>query len=496
MYRVALPTEDFPRMSFHFDCACNQVRSVTGRVLKPVPRPTLEGIRSLIRAATDIAAKIPRTIEDDLYKMPMSYSGSKRQRYIAAADSLTQMPLNRNDGLITMFVKAERFDSSAKVNPDPRAIQFRDARYAVAFAAFLKPIEHHLYLLKGICPGVPPTRNIAKGLNSHERASLLMKKLEAFDDPVILSLDASRFDMHVDVLLLLVIHLVYLSSNPSSYFAYILGFQLKSKCLSKLGLKYVALGKRMSGDMDTANGNCLLMIIMLIAFMNYVLYIHKWDCLDDGDDVLLITERSDSNRVIELVQPEFLNFGHEMKIESIASNIYEVEFCQSQVVQYLPGKFKFVRNWRAVIAKGLCGIRNWSSITYRLRVIRAIGECELILNRHVPILQAWALAVLRNVGRTDDLKYAPEYLLIRTQREKEFSKDIIENPEIDLIARQTFHLAFGVTPERQVELEALLDRWSFDPTADTPPQFDIDVDHWCQISDPVEISRSGYAKDN
>jgi hypothetical protein len=73
--------------------------------------------------------------------------------------------VNKRDAYVNCFVKPERFDGHAKKDPDPRAIQFRGSKYCVELASYLQPGEHQLYKTRFASKGVPPTRNIAKGLN-------------------------------------------------------------------------------------------------------------------------------------------------------------------------------------------------------------------------------------------------------------------------------------------------------------------------------------------
>lgn len=450
----------------HYDCPENQLRSLVGRVAGIVPHPTSDGLKLLRRAALTLRSNIPHTTAAELYDMPARYSGNKRKRYAEACDQFVATGISKRDASVKMFVKPERFDPGAKKNPDPRAIQFRNAKYCVALAQYLHPIEHHIYEISHASNKVPKTRNVAKGLNSVARAELLDEKSTNFLRPLYIGLDASRFDKHVSLEKLLIEHSIYLWSNPDPFFRMLLSWQLLNLCYSNLGLVYKVRGRRMSGDMNTAVGNCLIMLIMLIAIFTITLDI-KWDCLDDGDDVVVIIEREDYNRVMTVLQPLFLSFGMEIKIESVCESLHEVVFCQSSIVEYAPNRLKFVRDWRKVMSNGLCGVRHWTSDTYRKRVIQAIGTCELVLNLGVPILQEYALALLRNVSssRPIDLSLAPDGLQRRTYRDLKalgVPVDKIEPQPILRCGRESFAIAFGVSPEEQLRIEARLREWTFE----------------------------------
>lgn len=193
MVRVAsIPIDGVFKPYFHYDCPCNQKRAIVGRVAGVVPKPSIEGLEHLRRAAYELGNKLPRTSANPLEAMPARYGGAKRKRYERALNELYFSGISPRDAFCKMFVKAERINGLAKVNPDPRAIQFRGSKYCVALASFLHPIEHLLYETDFASSGVPKSRNVAKGLNSVQRAELLHSKLQYFQSPVILMMDASR----------------------------------------------------------------------------------------------------------------------------------------------------------------------------------------------------------------------------------------------------------------------------------------------------------------
>jgi hypothetical protein len=405
------------------------------------------------------------TTPNELEAMPRRYTGAKRKRYEKALQDYIRSGITKVNAGIKMFVKQERMNPHAKRDPDPRAIQFRDSRYCVVLASYLHPIEERLYQLDCASKGVPRSRNIAKGLNSPARAQLLVSKMDAFDSPVVLSLDASRFDKHVSLELLELEHSVYLGSNSDPFFRTLLSWQLHNKCFSNLGLRYKARGRRMSGDMNTAAGNCLLMLMMLLSYFENSA-VSKWDCLDDGDDVLVIVESNEAASLSD-IQDVFLTYGMSLKIENRVTSLHSVIFCRSQVVEYSPNKFKFVRNYQVVISQALSGVRHWTNATYRRRVLAAIGTCELVLNLGVPILQAFAECILRNVnnGKPVDLDLAPEGLRARAKRDLRGLGGMpanLQSVPVQPCARHSFAIAFGLSEFEQLELENKLSRWSFD----------------------------------
>lgn len=405
---------------------------------------------------------LPCVTPDDYYVLPQYYSGSKRARYTQATDQVIQEGVTRKDSHVKMFVKFEKLDGDVKINPDPRAIQFRDPKYCVEVAKYLKPCEHAIYLLHGDGTILPRSRVIGKGLSSNERGQLLHKKLLDFDNPVVLSLDASRFDQHCDVELLKLEHSFYTHMCYDPWFAQLLSWQLLNYGRTSKGLKYIARGKRMSGDMNTALGNCLLMVLMVSTFMRG----KKYDILDDGDDCLLIVEKELVPWVRENIQATFLTYGHELKIEHEAETIEEVEWCQGHPVEYRPGKYKFVRDPAKVISGALIGSKYFVSEGARAKLINTIGMAELILNLGVPVLQEYALALCRNASTSKSIEFdeidSMYYRLHRELRRMNLRQlERVAPKPITSEARLSFAKAFSIDVTEQLAMEEFFRCWNF-----------------------------------
>jgi hypothetical protein len=68
---------------------------------------------------------------------------------------------------------------------------------------------------------------------------------------------------------------IYLTANSDPEFKRLLLMQRKNKGFSSLGLVYMVAARRMSGDMNTAIGNVVIMLAMMIGFCRHMLSI-KW----------------------------------------------------------------------------------------------------------------------------------------------------------------------------------------------------------------------------
>lgn len=476
---MAAPPFDFIwQPVVHHDCVCNQFISIRNRVLAQVPTPSESGLAALKRGARLVMRHLPHTEQQELDVFFKKYGGMKRQRYEDALEAVYNNGLCRRDAGVTMFVKCERI-SPLKNNPDPRAIQFRDPKYCVVLASYLKPMEDHLYALKVRHPLLGSTRLIGKGLNQGQRASLLVRKFERFGNPVAVSLDASRFDQHVHSTVLAIEHSVYQHCNPDPELARLLSWQLVNRVRTRSGYRYTCEGRRMSGDMNTALGNCVIMVSMVLAYM--VPKKVQFDILDDGDDCLLILDKS-SLSVIDDIIPFFLQFGQELKVEHIAYAMEHVNWCQSRPVN-IDGSYMFVRDPVKVMSCSLISPK-WRSMDPlgRRAYLAGIGECLLAQCEGVPVLQSYALALLRNAGDV-----APTYDLSSGDyfRMKLESKCKKRSRLISFDTRVSFFLSFGWDVAYQESLEEQLGAWEFDVKGDVVCFGGWDKSTWTYVREPL-----------
>lgn len=423
----------------------------------PVPKPTREALaqaRTLARVIADLVG--PHKPADG--EWIDNYTGRKRNKYIKAQEELAVIPLNRRDGYIKAFIKPEKI----RYLKDPRMIQSRNARYNIVLGNYLKPIEHRLYNLKGggaLKKWLPPGRVIAKGLCQRERAALLKRKWERFNNPVAYSLDASRFDAHVTDLLE-VEHLIYkrIYKNDRTL-CKILSWQVNNKCFTPMGIRYGCRYGRMSGDMNTALGNCLIAVIVLACVMRRM-KIKKWDCICDGDDVVLMVENTTN---LSGIMDHYLDFGFEMKLENVADTFTKIVFCQTRPCETSDG-LKMVSDPSRVLSRELAGVKYWSNEKFLPRYFQLIGDCELALNMGVPVLQSYAL-MLQGWGQKGTINIPLEGRMYDAAREiRRRDPEEIRPMPITIQARLDFEEAWGIDPVEQQALEAMLEAQTWNGT--------------------------------
>lgn len=458
----------------HASCVCNEIVSATNRVLGVVPLPTARGIKVIRTQVKKLARQCGKLVPWDLERTTESFRGPRKRRYQLARESLNQKGLNRRDAKISSFVKAEKFDPAVKINPDPRMIQARDPRYNLMIAQFLRPVEHFIYNLVGPSGG----RMVAKGMNQEQRAATIIENFNAFKNPVCFSLDCSRFDKHVSFPILSLEHLFYRMVLPNHpILNRLLDWQTINKCRTAGGVKYTVYGGRMSGDINTALGNCLLAILMVLSAMK-ILRIIKFRIYNDGDDVLVWVEWEHLALIKEQLAKTFLEFGQELKIENIARKFSDVVFCQSRVV-FNGIKHVMVRDWRKVLSHACCGTRHWNDPNMVRPMFGLVGRCELALGAGLPILQEFALALQRHSrGAVAKLVNAEAGVHLRLKAEVGDAVDqFIESARARPVsheARVSFRAAFGVELWEQEAIEAELRSWTVDNLQSTtvPPERD------------------------
>jgi len=369
-----------------------------------------------------------------------AYGGAQAKKYQRGRDSLKTQTLTKLDGRVRMFLKDDKFetnlDETGKFSP-PRCIQYRNERYSLSLAQYIKAIE--VEMCKYVDDG---GRNVfAKGRNLSERAEDLRAKWDDFVDPVAVCLDHSKFDCHVKVNHLKQEHRFYKSFNKDRKLNWLLKQQLVNKGCTKNGLTYVTKGTRMSGDQNTSCGN---------SAINYGMLAEAFKLCDarfyiDGDDSVVVI---DSSQLRQVNFSAFEMFGMITKAE-IVREFSKVEFCQCRPVN--DGvQWHMTRNpWRALAR--LPWIVKKAALYYADRHIKSVGMCEVACNYGMPILQAigWKMIEL---GKG---KY------IRTDRHYQASLQKIKPEKIKRVpvryeTRLSYEDAWDINVEQQLRIESFM----------------------------------------
>lgn len=427
-----------------------QVKGSDGLITPPRPAPgkfasTLSTVRKTLLPL------LPKTAPITHASFVHSYEGRKRCRYQEALDRINNGRFDlKRSAEVSVFLKFEKTDRTSKSDPVPRVISPRDPCYNVKLGRYLKKLEKPLF---SAIDGLFQERTIMKGLNAEKSANVLREKWESFTDPVAVGLDASRFDQHVSKSALEWEHDIYLQCFPSGkhrrLLKKILDLQLENHCFGTVRdgeLRYVVEGTRMSGDMNTSMGNCLLMCSMIWA------YLHEF-CINaklanNGDDCVLFLERADLNKLNNLY-PWFLDVGFNMAIEKPVDEFEQLEFCQTKPV--FDGRVWIMCRKPSALAKDAVLLHPWDdkSQSYFRGWLHSIGIGGLRLAGGLPIFQEFYAMYLRS-GKQGRKKY--DHLVGYNMKDalKDLKRDYCE---ISPVCRASFYSAFGITPDEQVCLE-------------------------------------------
>lgn len=305
-------------------------------VFGPPPKPELGVFENrLAPVFKSILPLLPKLAPISHDGFVSCYTGQKRVIYQNALDELR---IGRNsikkDAEVNVFVKFEKVDRTTKTDPVPRVISPRNPRYNIRLGRYLKPLEKKLFKSLSSLFG---HNTVIKGMDNIQAAHCLREKWDMFKDPVAVGLDASRFDQHVSVDALRFEHKVYLQCFPNSKhkkkLSTLLECQLQNVCKGYCPdgrLSYITSGTRMSGDMNTSLGNCVLMCCMIKAYL-----LEKrvnGQLANNGDDCVVFMERKSLNKFMNGLSSWFRDMGFNMVVEEPVHIFEEIEFCQTKPV--------------------------------------------------------------------------------------------------------------------------------------------------------------------
>lgn len=389
----------------------------------------------------------------------------KRKRYREAAVSLQAWPINERDGKIQMFTKCEKMDFGLKPNKAPRAVQPRSFRFCLELGRYLKHLEHHIYdsIAESLFWGSP---TVMKGYNVDELGGIIHTKWNKFKKPVAIGWDAVSFDQHVSAQALQFEHSVYESiyrnEDTLPYLKRLLKMQLRNRGygFTRDGFlfKYQVKGGRMSGDQNTALGNCLIMCCLTKQFLDENNF--KAELINNGDDCVLIMEQEH----LKTFQCKFvsfmLNYGFQVELEKPVDILEKIEFCQHQPI-LVDGKYRMIRKPFVAISK--------DSILLDTRITReqyyawshAVADGGVALNSGIPILQTFYTR-LGNVPLPRKKNQVKQEWKL-TENLSFFWGKGVQHRKATIVSEETrisFMLAFNVMPNEQRYLEEELDKWN------------------------------------
>jgi len=369
------------------------------------------------------------------------YHGRKQRLYQKAKEYLDTHGLPEDAHHLATFVKFEKMDTSKA----PRIIQPRDYTYTLELARYLKHTEKAFYRAIAKQFGGP---TVMKGYNCRDSGRLLREMWDEFTDPVAIGLDATKFDMHVSLVALLFEHSFYMGIHRKKKLERLLRKQLKNHgtAFAQDGfVKFLIEATRSSGDINTALGNCLLMCSCVHTWLKRVGV--RGRLANNGDDCVVIIERGDLIKFTGGLEDWFITKGFRMKVETPVSTFERIEFCQSHPVKCSDG-WRMVRNVYTCLYKDAMCLMPVNSRKDIHMWLGAVGECGLSISKGVPVMEAF-YGMFDRAGKTPTAGFMERYTANTSYAERKIVTDARINSE----TRYSFYLAYGIEPDRQVDLE-------------------------------------------
>lgn len=429
------------------------VKDEKGQFVEP-PRPRfgvfaerLESTRQVLRGF------LPKSAPLTGLGFVETFRGRKRKIYEAAYTSLLGKSLVVEDSHVKVFVKYEKTDFTRKTDPVPRVISPRSPRYNISVGRFLRPIEERIF--RSLSNLFERHVVVFKGMNARESGRRMWEKWQMFRNPVAVGLDASRFDQHVSRQALRWEHSIYVDCFPARKhkraLSRLLAHQLSNRCVGYTEdgkLKYQTDGGRMSGDMNTSLGNCLLMCSMVHAYARHLGI--RVQLANNGDDCVVFMERSSYALFSEGLDAWFLAMGFSMAVEPPCYTFEEIEFCQTHPV-YVgpgPGDYLMVRHPKYAIAKDTVCVHGWQSVSMYRGWLHAVGVGGMAMSGGVPVFQDFYRKFM------DSGTYRASASSLQSWGVRQLSRGMSRTyGGVSAVTRASFYWAFGVTPDEQIALE-------------------------------------------
>lgn len=440
----------------------------------PPPRPE-PGVYSerLGESLALLRNYLPSTAPISHQQFVESFKGRKKLAYEQALEKIRSEGLSlKRDSSVKVFVKFEKTDRTTKLDPVPRVISPRDPKFNIQLGRYLRPIEERIFEALGELFG---HKTVMKGMDTDTVAHCLREKWEMFNNPVAIGLDASRFDQHVSADALHVEHGVYIDCFPrkkdKTKLHNILKHQLKNHCLGYVEdgkLEYTVDGTRMSGDMNTSLGNCVLMCLMIHAYAQHSKV--NVQLANNGDDCVVFMERRDIARFSEGLFDWFLEMGFNMAIEKPVDFFEGVEFCQCKPV-FDGVKYTMCRNPYTAISKDSVMLKHSNQKNLLGSWLHAVGTGGIALAGGLPIFDSFYNSYLRGgssrrwIGHRkrwgEGVTLADDVLPWYMRETRMTGKRVSAEPTAE--CRASFYLAWDVTPDEQILLERYYDSLSLKP---------------------------------
>lgn len=446
---------------------------ITPNVSKCSWAPTVRQAKAIKKLRWQVARKLSHlTIWDrqQCLEKFASFPPGKREKYTDALD----VPFEpRKHGKLGMFIKAESVEHKSSKGYRPRAIFYRQPEFLATMTKWYAPLEGALCHQKRLWNSQEHV--VVKGLNTHDRISLVHQFVEELGDCTVISCDGKSFDAHVCEGALREEWAFYKAVGECAGWGREIRQEMRAmehqqinnrfRCYAQDGMvKGRIKGNRMSGDRNTGAGNCVICVLFVVSyFMDADIPDKYYRLIDDGDDFFILV----SNHLAEKVQHELpiwmSTLNQETEVLSggrVNTNSMEaIEFCQAKPVWCANG-YRFIRDPVRVTNVYLNSVRWYNTRADAEMYWAAVSQAELLINRGVPILYSFFNALSRHSNGAKPCKSQLRRFYLKSALE---SKTLLTDSELDDSiteeTRNSFAKAFGIKPQEQLLIEAFWDDW-------------------------------------
>lgn len=364
--------------------------------------------------------------------------GPLRRRYLNAYLNLKKGFKPRSD--VQGFIKLERFTKEKLDTKPARMIQHRSYEYLYILNKYLKPIDKYWMTCKDVIDGQEVWSYFGKGKSGTEICNQMYDLWCEFKTPVGACVDQSHFDGHYNEDLHRAEHSMYyqipeVKQNCSG----LLKKQVtQCKGTTQCGVRYKINGERCSGEYNTSMGNSGTNISIIKQVMEDCKIVN-YRIIVNGDDSVIFMEQDD---LVQFNIDNFKKYGMDPKLDKVAREFEEIEFCQCSPVKIGDG-WKLVRDPLKTIGKSQLMLSNYSRSVQRY--VASIGLCELALSSGVPMMQAFALKLIALSNGARPLDQAKIY-------RSKFEPSLTLQP-VEYHSRLSFERAFNISVSEQLQFE-------------------------------------------
>lgn len=280
---------------------------------------------------------------------------------------------------IRPFTKIEKM--KATKYKAPRMIQARQPIFNIKYGRYIKALEHASIAHKKI--GL----HLGKGTLSQisQKFDKLRRKYSWYTEG-----DHKSFDAHVTPEHKRALHKHYQACfGHNSELRELSRKTINNKCRTLHGDSYTVQGTVMSGDVDTAYGNCRINLAILEAALDR-LWI-RGEAIVNGDDFVLFTDRPIPTVAMKSL---LATFNMECELQPSTTCITDVSFCGSKLCMMEGGEMLLFHTPEKIL--------DTFGMTHRVEVPRDkyltdLATCFAYMEAHNPIGHAFAKAFNINV---------------------------------------------------------------------------------------------------